>query len=108
MDEHPTKKRLFPYSFTNSILEKAFNNNLDSHHLNNIYSKVTITPKGLKIEKNCVNNKVKEIANIYARIMNRNIFIYQTVCLARFDEQDENGQILEENELYFNLKFLKY
>ena len=46
---------------------------------------------------------MKELSVIYARLINQYNFKYQTLFLARFDEQDEDGQILEETELFINL-----
>ena len=40
---------------------------------------------------------------IYARIINQFKFKYQTVFSARFDEQDEDGQLLDEIEFFINL-----
>ena len=36
--------------------------------------------------------------------MNQFIFIYQTVFSARFDEQDDDDQVLDEIEFYNSLK----
>ena len=41
---------------------------------------------------------MKEISIIYARIKNQYKFKYQTVFSARFDEQDEDNQLLDETE----------
>ena len=43
------------------------------------------------------------MATIYARLINEFIFRYQTVFLARFDEQDEDDQVLDETELFIDL-----
>ena len=40
-----------PYYCADRILNTAFDINLYSYHINNIYSKVFITPKILEIEK---------------------------------------------------------
>ena len=40
----------------------------------------------------------------YARLINQNIFKYQTVFSARFDEQNEDNQLLNETELIIKLK----
>ena len=39
---------------------------------------------------------MKELSVIYARLINQYIFKYQTVFSARFDEQDEDNQVLDE------------
>ena len=41
---------------------------------------------------------------IYARLINQYKFKYQCVFLARFDKQDEDNQLLDETELFINLK----
>ena len=46
---------------------------------------------------------MKELSMIYARLMNRYKFRYQTVFTARFDKQDEDNQVLDETELFINL-----
>ena len=43
------------------------------------------------------------MAAIYARLKNQKFFNYQTVFSPRFDEQDENGKMLHEIEIYINL-----
>ena len=44
---------------------------------------------------------MKEMANTYARIINDYQFIniYTRILLARFYEQDEDDQVLDENEI---------
>ena len=46
---------------------------------------------------------MKELAMIYARLINYYKFKYQTVFSARFDQQDEDGEILDATELFINL-----
>ena len=46
---------------------------------------------------------MKELALIYARLINQYKFKYQTVFSARFDKQDEDNQLLDETELFINL-----
>ena len=55
-------------------------------------------------DKTYVNKIFKEIANNYATIMNQNDFIDQTVFSARFEKQNEDGQMLIEIEIYIKLK----
>ena len=96
-----------PYYLTDRILKIAFIINLDSHHINHLNSKITIKYNYLEIEKNYVIKIVKQMANIYARLSNQIKFKYQTVFSARFDKQDEDDQVLDEIELYINLKYHK-
>ena len=46
---------------------------------------------------------MREMSIIYARLINRHKFRYQTVFSARFDKQDEDNQLLDETELFINL-----
>ena len=50
-----------------------------------------------------VNKVLKEIATMYARLINQYKFKDQTVFSARFEKQDGEDQVLGEIELY---KFL--
>ena len=45
----------------------------------------------------------KDKALFYAKLINQNIFKYQTVFPARLDEQDEYGQMLHEIEICIDL-----
>ena len=95
-----------PYYFTARNLQVGFKINLDSHHINHLNSKLTITPNlpEFGIEVRYINQIIKELSNIYARLINQYIFRYQTVFSARFDKQDEDNQVLDETELFINLK----
>ena len=83
----------------------GFKINLDSHHINHLNSKLTITPNHSEfgIEVRYINKIMKELSNIYARLINQYKFGYQTVFSARFDKQNEDGQLLDETELFNNL-----
>ena len=48
---------------------------------------------------------MKELAVIYARLINQYKFRYQTVFSATFDKQDEDNQLLDETELFINLNY---
>ena len=45
---------------------------------------------------------MNEISHKHARFINQYNFKYQTVSSARFDQQGEGNQILDEIELYIN------
>ena len=94
-----------PYYFTDRSLQVGFKINLDSHHINHLNSKLTITPnfKEFGIEVRYINKIMKELSIIYARLINQYKFKYQTVFSARFDKQNEDNQILDETELFINL-----
>ena len=44
-----------------------------------------------------------ELSIIYARLINQYKYKYQTVFSARFDKQNEDGELLDETELFINL-----
>ena len=50
-----------------------------------------------------INNLVKQMSVIYARLINQYKFKYQCVFLCNFDKQGEMGEILDETELFINL-----
>ena len=82
-------------------MKAGFNNKLGSDHNSHISSKITITPETWKKRKKFTDNIMKEMANTYARIINDYQFIniYTRILLARFYEQDEDDQVLDENEI---------
>ena len=94
-----------PYYLSDRNLQVAYKINLDSHHINHLNSKLTITSilKNTRIEFRFINKIMREMAIIYARLINQYKFRYQTVFSARFDKQDEDGQLLDETELFINL-----
>ena len=99
------RRMLNPYYFTNRALQVGFKINLDSHHINHANSKVTIIPDypEFGIEIRYTKKIMKELAVIYARLINQYKFKYQTVFSARFDKQNEDNQVLDETELFYNL-----
>ena len=105
LNKELAKKMLNPYFFTDRNLKVGFKINLDSHHINHANSELTITPNfpEFGIEIRYINKIMKELAMIYARLINQYKFKYQTVFSARFDEQDEDNQLLDETELFINL-----
>ena len=105
LNEKLAKKMINPYYFTDNNLRVGFKINLDSHHINHSNSKLTITPNHPEfgIETRYINQIIKELSIIYARLRNQFKFRYQTIFSARFDEQNEDGQLLDETELFINL-----
>ena len=99
------KKMINPYYFTDRNLQVGFKINLDSHNLHHANSKLTIIPNypEFGIEVRYINKIFKELAVIYSRLINQYKFKYQTVFSARFDKQNEDGQLLDEIELFINL-----
>ena len=106
LNKELARKMINPYFFTDGNLQVGFEINLDSHHINHLNSKLTITPNcpGFGIEVPYFNKIMKELSVVYARLINQYKFRYQTVFSARFDKQDENNQKLDETELFINLK----
>ena len=105
LNKELAKKMLNPYYFTDRNFKVGFKVNLDSHNLHHTISKLTITPyhPEFGIEFRYINKIMKELAVIYFRFINQYKFKYQTVFSARFDKQDEDGQLLDEIELFINL-----
>ena len=96
------KKMINPHYFTDRNLKAGFKIDLDSHHINHTNSKLTITPNfpEFGIEVRYINQIMKELSVIFARVINQYKFKYQTVFSAIFDKQDENNQLLDETELF--------
>ena len=102
LNKELAKKMINPYYFNDKNLRVGFKINLDSHHINHANSKITITPNypEFGIEVRYINEIMKELSVIYARLINQYKFKYQTVFSARFDKQDEDNQVLDETELF--------
>ena len=105
LNKELAKKMINPYYFTDRNLKVGFKIILDSHNINHLNSKLTITPNDPEfgIEVRYINQIMKELSNNYARLINQYKFRYQTVFSARFDKQNEDGQLLDETELFINL-----
>ena len=73
MNEELAKKMINPYYFTDINLRNGYNINLDSHHINQANSKVTIEPIYPEFGNEFrYNNKIlNEMAIIYARLINQ-------------------------------------
>ena len=106
LNKELAKKMLNPYYFTDRNLKVGFENNLDSHQINHANSKLIIKPNypEIGIEVRYINKIVTELSIIYARLINQIKFRYQTVFSARFHKQDEDNQVLDETEIFINLK----
>ena len=105
LNKELAKKMINPYYFSDRNLIVAYKINLVSHYINHLNSKITITSNFeiTGIEFRFINEIMREMAIIYARLINQYKFRYQTVFLARFDKQDEDGQLLDETDLFINL-----
>ena len=62
-----------PYYFIDENLKNGFKINLESHIISHANSILTITPKipEFGIEYRYINKIVKEVSNIYARLINQ-------------------------------------
>ena len=100
------KKMNNPYILIHRNSEVGFKSNLDSHHINHAISKLTSTPNfpEFGLENRYVIKIMKELSVINARLINQYKFKHQTVFSARFNKQDEDNQVIDETELYINLK----
>ena len=85
LNKELARKMINPYYFTDRNLQVGFKINLDSHHINHLNSKITITPnfKEFGIEVRYINKIMKELSVIYARLINQYIFRYQTVFFSK-------------------------
>ena len=94
-----------PYYFTERNLKVGFKINLDSHHINQANSKLTIIPNYPEsgIEIRYINKIMKKLSCIYASLIKQFKFKCETVFSARFDKQDEDNQVVDETELFNNL-----
>ena len=105
LNKELAKKMLNPLYFTDRNSKVAYKINLDSHHINHLNSKVTITSnfENTGIEFRFINKIMREMSIICARLINQYKLKYQTVFSTRFDKQDKDGQLLDEIELFINL-----
>ena len=105
LNKELAKKMINPYYFSDRNLQVAYKINLDSHNLHHANSKLTISSnfENTGIEFRFINKIMREMSIIYARLINQYKFKYQNVFSARFDKQDEDGQLLDEIDLFINL-----
>ena len=71
---------LNPYYFKDKFFYNFLKINLDSHHINHLNSKITISSvtEHNEIDMDLINRLVKEMAIIYARLIDQYKFKYQT------------------------------
>ena len=105
LNKELAKKMISPYYFTERNLKVGFKINLDSHHINQANSKLTIIPNYSEsgIEVRHINEIIKELSSIFPRLIKQFEFKCQTVFSARFDKQDEDNQVVDETELFNTL-----
>ena len=109
LNKELAKKMINPYYFSDRNLRVAYKINLDSHHINHLNSKLTISSnfENTKIEFRFINKIMIEMSIIYARLIDQYKFRYQVVFSGRFNKQDENGDISDETELFIKLNIIQ-
>ena len=95
-----------PYHFTDEKLKIGFKINLDSHTVNHTKSLLTIEHHfpDFGIETRYNNKISKELANTYARLLNKYKFKNHTLFSASFYKNNEEDQRNDEIELFINLE----
>ena len=93
------------YYFTERVLQIGFHITLGSHQFNHTKSKKNNKPNypELGIKLRCINKSIKELFVFNARFTNQNKFKYQTFFSARFNEKDEDNQVLDETDFFISL-----
>ena len=73
MNKELAKKMINPYYFTDRNLKVGFKINSDTHNITHSNSKLTIATNypEFRIEVRYFNKIIKELSNIYARLINR-------------------------------------
>ena len=98
------KRMINPYYFSRRY-ETQYKIILDSHHINHIDSKITIASEyHLSVQIDDVNNILKEMTIILARLINQTKFKCQVVFSAKFDKADEYGFTTDQIEMFISLK----
>ena len=82
-----------PFYFNHKVMKAGYNNNLDSHHMNHIKSKLTISPNYLANEKNDFIKLVKQRYTIYGGLFNQYV-----LTLKQYYQRD----------LLIRMKMIKY
>ena len=94
-----------PYYFIDENLKYGFKINLESHNINHANSLLNILSNfpGIGIKTRYINKILKEMATIYARLINQYKFRYLLLFSASFYKIDEEDQRNDEIELFINL-----
>ena len=88
------------YYFNDENIKIGLKINLESHNINHANSFLSIVPNfpDIGIETRYINKISKEMANIYARLINQYNFKYHIVFSASFYEINEEDQRSDEAE----------
>ena len=105
LDKEIAKKMINPYYFKDENLKIGFKSNIESHNINHANSLLNIEPKfqDIGIETRYINKILKEMATIYARLINQYRFKYHILFSASFYKINEEDQRIDEIELFINL-----
>ena len=76
LNKELAKKMVNLYYFIDRKIKLGFNNNLVSHHINHAISNLIIAPNyhEFGIEVRYINEIIKELSVVYARLINQYIF----------------------------------
>ena len=105
LDRELAKKTINLYYFIDESFKNGFKINLESHNFNHANSLLTITPIyqdfGTEIRYN--NKILKQLATIYARLMNQYKFKDHIIFSASFYKINEEDQRRDEIEIFISL-----
>ena len=104
LNKELAKKMINPYYFTDEFLEIGFKINPESHNLNHANSLLNIEPNFLYIgiETSNINKILKEMAAIYARLINQYKFKHHTLIstsLYKIIEEDQKSDVINLNSV---------
>ena len=94
-----------PYYFIDENLKIGFKINLEGHNINHTNSLLNIEPNfpDIGIETRYINKILKEMATIYARLINQYKFKYHILFSVSFYKINEEDQRSDEIELFIKL-----
>ena len=104
-DKEIAKKMVIPSYFNDEKLKTGFKSSLESHRINHAISLLNIIPNSpdIGIETSYIIKILKEMATIYARLINQNKFKCHILLSASFYKIDEEDQKSDEIELVIGL-----
>ena len=107
LDKELAKKMIDPYSFFDENLKIVFKVILESHNIIHASSLLNIEPifPDIGIETRYFNKILKEMATIYASLINHYRFKFQIIFSASFYKINEEDRRSDENDLSNILNF---
>ena len=104
-DEELAKRMINPKYFSNENLKIDFKINLESHNINHANSLLHNIPNFPDVgnETRYIEKILKEMATIYARLINQYKINYHILFSASFHKVNEEDQRSDEFELFINL-----